>query len=209
MMKGVHSESPISVRLTNYTKSGEKFVHQLSVEPLRDPAGETRCFQATSLVLQMPGCKLEEATPGLGRPSLISDHPTVPPLWPLLGHAMHRPEPLRAVPLPPPDGGDSSVGHTPPVPSVFDLPLEVSGHYDGANDIMKADDILSWCSPTPLPQPPATRAPTHHPLAQAPLPTPTTPANGATAVHPSPPPTPRSTHARIPRVRRLQSDDED
>lgn len=43
------------MHLTNYTKSKESFEHLLSVEPLRDPAGRTQCFQATSLVLRKPG----------------------------------------------------------------------------------------------------------------------------------------------------------
>jgi len=43
------------VRLTNYTKAGESYDQQLSVEPLLDPSGICRCFQATSLILRHPG----------------------------------------------------------------------------------------------------------------------------------------------------------
>ena len=55
MMSAIDNKTAVSVRLTNYTRDGESFEHLLSVEPLRDPAGETLCFQATSLVLRKPG----------------------------------------------------------------------------------------------------------------------------------------------------------
>ena len=45
MMSAVDNKTAVSVRLTNYTRDGESFEHLLSVEPLRDPAGETLCFQ--------------------------------------------------------------------------------------------------------------------------------------------------------------------
>ena len=85
LMRAVHMQMPASVRLTNYTKDGTPYVHQLSVEPLRDPSGETRCFQATSLVLQAPG-----EPPSDKDPALLLGVPAVgaPPLWPLLGRAM-------------------------------------------------------------------------------------------------------------------------
>ena len=136
-MQSVRSELPTSVRLTNYTKKGEKFIHQLWVEPLRDPAGETRCYQATSLVLQMPGCK-EEATPGHTDLPLISDHPTLPPLWPLLGHAIHQTR--SPPPLPTPSPEQAPLGREP----FFEMPFDVPSQGDCTNDIMRADDILSW-----------------------------------------------------------------
>lgn len=55
LLQSMGQHRAASVRVTNYTKSGEPFVHRLSVEPLRDPSGETQCFQATSHVLQYPG----------------------------------------------------------------------------------------------------------------------------------------------------------
>ena len=86
LMHAVKSDTCITVRLTNYTKRRERFVHELSVEPLRDPAGITRCFQATSLVLLRPG----QASADL--PSIVSRAPTydgmLPALWPLLGRAV-------------------------------------------------------------------------------------------------------------------------
>jgi len=80
------------VRLTNYTKRGEIFVHQLSAEPLCDPAGVTKCFQATSLVLQPPGewersAQIERL---VRRIPLVCKSP-LPPLWTLLGRTI-RPE---------------------------------------------------------------------------------------------------------------------
>ena len=88
LMRSVRMQMPISVRLTNYTKGGVPFIHQLSCEPLRDPTGETRCFQATSLVLQAPGETLsaDEARLLASTPPISYNH--VPPLWPLLGRAM-------------------------------------------------------------------------------------------------------------------------
>lgn len=55
LMTAVRHNEPVTVQLTNYTKCGEKFVHHLSAEPLYDPSGIIKCFQATSLVLQSPG----------------------------------------------------------------------------------------------------------------------------------------------------------
>ena len=87
LMRSVSMHMPVSVRLTNYTKSGAKFVHQLSCEPLRDPSGETRCFQATSLVLQAPGEAACEDEALIASVPAVSHNP-MPPLWPLLGRAM-------------------------------------------------------------------------------------------------------------------------
>lgn len=90
LMRAVRAQMPASVRLTNYTKEGAPFVHQLSCEPLRDPAGETRCWQATSLVLQAPGDAEAEVDPIVGSMPPICTN-AVPPLWPLLGRAV-RPD---------------------------------------------------------------------------------------------------------------------
>jgi len=88
LMNGVRLEQPVAVRLTNYTKDGLPFTHQLSVEPLRDPSGITRCFQATSLVLQAPGeAHSEVEAAAVGQMPLLSTNP-LPPLWPLLGRAV-------------------------------------------------------------------------------------------------------------------------
>jgi len=87
LMRAVHARMPVSVRLTNYTKARVPFVHQLSCEPLRDPTGDTKCFQATSLVLQSPGEAQCEVDPvGGAMPPICTN--AVPPLWPLLGRAM-------------------------------------------------------------------------------------------------------------------------
>jgi len=129
------------LRLTNYTKARETFVHQLSIEPLRDPAGETRCFQATSLVLQMPGTSAPDAVASdFDRPPLMTDQPTVPPLWPLLGRAVRPDEPpptaTRQLPA--------------PAPTLQDLQTSIAFDDDAtgdmllAADMMKADDLLSW-----------------------------------------------------------------
>ena len=96
MMSAVDNKTAVSVRLTNYTRDGESFEHLLSVEPLRDPAGETLCFQATSLVLRKPGEPRAEATAvGDSLPMICTD--PVPPLWPLLGRAVN-PQPTGARP---------------------------------------------------------------------------------------------------------------
>jgi PAS domain S-box-containing protein len=87
LMRAVGMQMLVSVRLTNYTKSGVPFVHQLSCEPLRDPSGETRCFQATSLVLQAPGETQRDDDDFVASMPSICSNP-VPPLWPLLGRAM-------------------------------------------------------------------------------------------------------------------------
>jgi len=93
-MRAVREQTPVSVRLTNYTKSGEAFVHQLSCEPLRDPSGETKCFQATSLVLQAPGEAPTNFASVVGAMPPICTN-AVPPLWPLLGRAV-RPDDAAA-----------------------------------------------------------------------------------------------------------------
>lgn len=93
LMRGVQLQEPVSVRLTNYTKSGETFVHQLSCEPLRDETGQAQCFQATSVVLRKPGQpdEVEKALNAVGAAriagmvSLSSSAKRCPMLWPLVG----------------------------------------------------------------------------------------------------------------------------
>ena len=66
LMSAVSRDESVAVRLTNYTKKGLPFSHYLSIEPLRDPSDVTKCFQATSLVLQAPGeppCDVRCAAP--------------------------------------------------------------------------------------------------------------------------------------------------
>mgnify|MGYP001170643401 CR=1 FL=1 len=55
LMDAVSNCRSTSVHLTNYTKDGSSFEHLLFLEPLRNPAGRTQCFQATSLVVRKPG----------------------------------------------------------------------------------------------------------------------------------------------------------
>jgi len=129
LMRAVKAENSVAVRLTNYTKSGRKFVHQLLVEPLRDPAGKTRCFQATSLVLQLPGQLLEELAPVKGYVPLISDQ-AVPPLWPLLGRSVvpeHESVPQMQ---PTPQHGPAPIEPIPHLPQPFPEEFEM--------------DVLSW-----------------------------------------------------------------
>ena len=106
LMEAVRREQPVTLRLTNYTKAGLSFVHHLSVEPLRDPSGVARCFQATSIVLQAPGSPdlSVEGSAAAAQLPLISQNP-LPPLWPLLGQAV-RPEPPSIA------GGASSLLHS-------------------------------------------------------------------------------------------------
>jgi len=101
LMSAMSAHVPVTVRLTNYTKRGEVFVHQLSAEPLCDPSGVTKCFQATSLVLQPPGER--ERNPQIdelvGRIPLVCRSP-LPPLWTLLGRTI-RPEESACKLVPP------------------------------------------------------------------------------------------------------------
>jgi len=93
LMRGVQLREPVSVRLTNYTKAGETFVHQLACEPLRDETGQAQCFQATSVVLRKPGQpdEVEKALNAIGAAriagmvSLASSSNRCPLLWPLVG----------------------------------------------------------------------------------------------------------------------------
>lgn len=84
LMSAVDKQRPVSVRLTNYTKSGASFVHQLSCEPLRDVSGVAQCFQSTSLVLRRPGDADTAEELAVGQLPLLH-RDTIPPLWPLLG----------------------------------------------------------------------------------------------------------------------------
>lgn len=103
LMRGVHEQRPVSVRITNYTKQGVSFVHQLSSEPLRDASGRTQCFQATSLVLRRPGDSDSSEEIAIGQLPMLF-HDQVPPLWPLLSRAgppTFTPAPIYAsYPLP-------------------------------------------------------------------------------------------------------------
>jgi PAS domain S-box-containing protein len=86
LSRALNLQMAISVRLTCYAKSGLTFVQQLSCEPLRDPKGETRCFQATSLVLRAPGELLADSA-AITQIPLVSNS-RVPPLWSLLGRTV-------------------------------------------------------------------------------------------------------------------------
>ena len=87
LMQKVRTQQAVSLRLTNYTKAGVSYVHQLTCEPLRAPSGATHCFQATSIVLRHPGEAEETEILAAGQmPLLGSVSPQhVPPLWRLLG----------------------------------------------------------------------------------------------------------------------------
>lgn len=93
LMHGVRLHEPVSVRLTNYTKSGETYVHQLSCEPLHDQTGRPQAFQATSVVLRKPGqpAETEKALNAVnaariaGMLSLSSGVKRCPMLSPLVG----------------------------------------------------------------------------------------------------------------------------
>lgn len=100
LMQAVREQRPISLRLTNYTKDGESFVHQVSCEPLRDPAGETQCFQATSLVLRRPGEAESAEEPAVGQMPMVCTE-QVPALWPLLGGGNAWPQPSFDHGMPP------------------------------------------------------------------------------------------------------------
>ena len=78
LMRSVQEQRPVSVRITNYTKQGVSFVHQLSSEPLRDASGRTQCFQATSLVLRRPGEEDAAEEISIGQLPLLL-HDKVPP----------------------------------------------------------------------------------------------------------------------------------
>ena len=129
LMRAVNMQLAVSVRLTNYTKDGVPFVHQLSCEPLRDPSGETRCFQATSLVLSAPGEPVGDTDAlvgGAGALPSISNH-IVPPLWPLLGRAVSPTEamPTARAQAMPANGGTSDAART-NLPTAVPTPLPSS-----------------------------------------------------------------------------------
>ena len=112
LMQGVRTQQAISLRLTNYTKAGTSYVHQLTCEPLRAPSGATHCFQATSIVLRHPGEAEEAEVLAVGpMPLLGSVSPQhVPPLWRLLGG---RPPPGFPALAP---GAGAPQPHRPPLP---------------------------------------------------------------------------------------------
>jgi len=162
LMEAVLTETPVSVRLTNYTKAGLAFTHQLSVEPLRDPSGVTRCFQATSLILQGPG-EAESAEVGavqLTHLPHMSTNP-LPPLWPLLGLAVRPDAPSvpssgmgfshsslpSAPPMPPPPT------HTPDTTRGTHGSSAVSSAHLGACTVELDDDdsYLAWLQTDALP----------------------------------------------------------
>jgi hypothetical protein len=113
----------VLVQLTNYTKSGASYDHQLSVEPLTDPSGKVRAFQATSLLLRKPGEPRGAGIQPLLELPLISREP-LPPLWPLLARAV-RPDP-------PPGGA---------LPSPASAPLPASAA-DGHGELDM--EIMTW-----------------------------------------------------------------
>jgi len=117
LMRAVHMEMPAAVQLTNYTKFGEPFVQQLFVEPLRDPSGLTRSYQATSLILQAPGEVTPKPEPQTDAQTNVASHReemigglpqmctnALPPLWPLLSRALPPDELLRSL------GGGGGMG---------------------------------------------------------------------------------------------------
>jgi PAS domain S-box-containing protein len=154
LMEAVRLETPISVRLTNYNKAGLAFTHQLSVEPLKDPSGLTRCFQATSLILQGPGeaeCTAEVGAGQLTHLPHLSTNP-LPPLWPLLGLAV-RPD----APCVPSSGMGFSHSSLPSAPPMTPPPTHTHGttrDAHGSNAGVELDDddsYLAWLQTDALP----------------------------------------------------------
>ena len=153
LMRAVNAEMPVSVRLTNYTRSGVPFVHQLSCEPLRDPSGATKCFQATSLVLQAPG----EAQSDSDVQAAVGSMPpictnTVPPLWPLLGRAVssgdlrqqqQREQQKQQPPAPPASRKASASSENPASRLNSDSVSDVQ-QVDGMDDDKFDEDFFSW-----------------------------------------------------------------
>ena len=99
LMKAVRESRPVLVRLTNYTKFGVSYDQQLSVEPLKDPLGVTRCFQATSLIIRPPGDLSLSVDMARELPLISND--AAPPLWPLLARAVRpdsTPQTITSIP---------------------------------------------------------------------------------------------------------------
>ena len=48
LMGAIRKGEPITLAMTNHTRTGKAFSHMLRVEPLRDSRGSVQCFQATS-----------------------------------------------------------------------------------------------------------------------------------------------------------------
>lgn len=122
--------SHVCVRITSYTAAGESFDHELCIEPLRDPMGNVRCYQGSSLVLRTPGrpaiAHLEDRAP------LVSDD-ALPPLWPVLGRAVHPRTAQRTN-----DALFEVVSSMDTVPNVLEAGLE------GANLEYERQEYLSW-----------------------------------------------------------------
>jgi len=159
LMTAVRACRPVSVRLTNYDKHGRSFEHQLSIEPLRDPSGQTRCFQATSLVVRRPGEQEIECASVAGPMPLVCTDP-MPPLWRLLGRAV-RPDgqgctsgsaslPSGGALLTHPTAGQGQVslagGGAPSSAAVSSMGGALPGSGVGAEDLPVDDEILNWLS---------------------------------------------------------------
>jgi len=155
LMRSVQEQRPVSVRITNYTKQGVSFVHQLSSEPLRDASGRTQCFQATSLVLRRPGEDDSAEEIAMGQLPLLL-HDQVPPLWPLLARA--GPPPFTPAPM------HSSLS----LPNTYlshlrhPLPASQTAAFASAFAASAAASMAIAAAPQPLPKAPAslTKLPT-------------------------------------------------
>eukprot|EP00962_Isochrysis_galbana_P005120 scaffold1400_cov113-Isochrysis_galbana.AAC.7 len=81
---------------------GASYDHQLSVEPLTDPSGMVRAFQATSLLLRKPG-EPRGALDAVAASALpLISREAIPPLWPLLARLVRPGSPPPPVlPMPP------------------------------------------------------------------------------------------------------------
>lgn len=152
LMRSVHEQRAVSVRITNYTKQGASFVHQLSIEPLRDASGRTQCFQATSLVLRRPGEDDSAEEISMGQLPLLT-HDQVPPLWPLLA---------RAGPPPAPTHSSLSLPNTYLSHLRHPLPAGQTAAFASAFAASAAASMAIAAAPQPLPKAPAslTKLPT-------------------------------------------------
>jgi len=77
IMSATGAGGPTSVSLMNHTKSGAPFSHTLRIEPLRDSAGELRCFQASSTNIK----QLPSASDNALAASLTGQASQVPPVF--------------------------------------------------------------------------------------------------------------------------------
>jgi hypothetical protein len=102
LMAAVRQCRPVLVRLTNYTKAGVPYDHQLSVEPLSDPSGQVRAFQATSLLLCTPGEPRETRGAAAASALPLIRREAMPPLWPVMARLVRPGSPPPPVsPMPP------------------------------------------------------------------------------------------------------------